>query len=247
MKVSMSNREYSKVRKHFKTMFKYGNLTKEVCESEEYLNFEKEEKKRKEARDFVENFLRTMKDNPYFTDLKRKIDIYNMKFFSFVEKREQLKEYVAKLYKNKKIDFETLVNFPKCNIYNLNDCYRGIPIFKIEKYSSFGSLFSKIVEYKENIEYVLLKLRRIVCEFSVELKKMEKEVKDIEKRIPKLSEKRRKEDAEQQAKEKAEQAKLEKLDEKQKVAELKYRAEAKARELESQFSNYRYYQDKKSR
>ncbi len=130
MKSFMSNHEYSKARKYFKTMFKYGELTKEVCESEEYLIFEKEENKRKEARKFVKNFLITMKNNAYFTECKRKIDVYNTKLFNFVEKRKQLKKYVEELFKNKKIDWETLVSFPKCEIYNLDEIYREIPMLR---------------------------------------------------------------------------------------------------------------------
>ena len=88
----------------------------------------------------------------------------------------------------------------------------------------------------------------MTCDFSIAIKKLEKEVEIITKKIPKLSKKRQKEDAKNRAKQAAEEERLnrEKAIKEDKY-EAQYKAVAKSLELEKVFSNYRYYQDKKSR
>lgn len=77
---------------------------------------------------------------------------------------------------------------------------------------------------------------------------MEKEVEIITRRILKLTEKRRKDDAKEKAKWEAEKREeLKKLNKEERRMKIKYQVREQARKLENEFSNYRYYQNKKTR
>ena len=253
MKVSMSNKEYSKVRKHFKTMFKYGELTKEVCESEEYLNFEKEENKRKEARAFVKDYLTTMNENPYILDIRKKIDIYDARYRTIFKNGTELEKEVRELFKNKKIDRVTLNDFYTIRFFDFYTPFRNIGFSinnKVKNYNYESFSLDKL-HYKEDVEEILCKFRRLVCDFSVALKEAKNKVESIKAQVSTLSKKRKAEDSDIEAQRIAKQIEEEKFNKEKKIKkdnlDAKHMAEAIAMELEHNFSNYRYYQDKKSR
>lgn len=233
MKKFMSKKEYSKVRKHFKSLYENAGLTEQVLKSEEYLNFEKEEIKRQKAKAFVKDFVKNFDKNSVVIDLKKKTDTYSVKYMDLLIRKGKLEEELKDLFKNKKIDRETFDNFKKQGIMHF------FTISFLDVAYTVPLNMTDIVffeSYIGMIEEDLSKLRFGVVYLSNMLIKAEKELEDIKKRQPELMEKRKKEDAEL-IKEKEE--KVAGVISKEKTIEkLEHRVKEKSLELERNFLDY---------
>ena len=229
----MSNKEYSKTRKHFKTMYKNGNLTKEVYESKEYLNFEKEENKRKEAKNFVKEYLETFGNSKFFAKLKERINIYLLKYINLLKRKDKLKKELEDLFASKKIDVKSLEKLKRYGLFNkfkigfIGFAYNA----KDFNFVTTDGIFAT-EKYEKIAKEELFELRKRIILFSNSLIKAEKEMENIKKRIPELIEKRKKED---EKIERENQEKIKQLNREKEIKENSYKTKMKSIFLEHDF------------
>ncbi len=172
MKNFMSNKEYSKTRKYFKIMYENGDLTKEVCESKEYLNFLKEENKRQKAKAFVKEFLDKFVESAIFTNIRKKIDIYYDIYKKLLKKQEKLEKELEDLFKNKKVDQRKLDNLRRHGEFSKSQI-NFIGFIHNFKHFKVDNIFLA-EKYQIAAEKELLKVREDIILFSNSLIKTEK-------------------------------------------------------------------------
>lgn len=210
--ISMSNREFKKERKYFKKKFIEGNLTEAVRKTEEYKFFELEEEKRKKANDFVKECLETAEVSPSFLKM---VEIYLNKYENFVARRDVLEAEFKNLYNDKKMDYKTFTECINDKVFEFKKRYEverivGISVIQYAKLKFGGYDFNQCEKYRREYEEVFLWLRRETCAFGVALNKMRKKLENIKKRELEFLEANR-------------------------VRDIKFRLDGKAREFEYSF------------
>lgn len=197
MKV-MSNREFSRKRKYYKNLFINNALTEDVCNSEEYKNFECEENKRIKAKEFVKNWLETRKFSSYFINLKNKVDLYLSKYSILSKKRGKLITEFIDLELRDKIDKEDRAMFFEYEIPVFKDA-KDMNDYIKQAFNCFPKSANPTEEYKKEYQEAFYTLRKDTCALSVVVNKIEKVLEYVRMKEEKLKEAKRKEHARQKA------------------------------------------------